>query len=82
MEKLPIKKMKRKFNYLEKIIILPNAQMKEINIDSSSGTILGYDLIDGKWIYSVDIEGKEEIYSICEENIKSKGTYDDQSKFY
>lgn len=74
--------MKRKYNYLEKVIILSNTQMKALEIEGLSGTILGYDLIDGRWIYSVDIEGKEELYSIEQENIKSIGIYDDQSKFY
>jgi hypothetical protein len=74
--------MKRKYNYLERVIILSNTQTKELQIEGLSGTILGHDLIDGRWIYSVDIEGKEELYSIEQESIQSRGTYDDQSKFY
>lgn len=74
--------MKRKYNYLEKIIILSNPQMKELEISGSKGTILGYDLIDRKWIYSVDIEDKELLYSVGEINIITTGEYDEQSKFY
>jgi hypothetical protein len=74
--------MKRKFNYLEKITVLITSQTQELGVSGSSGTILGYDLVDGEWIYSIDIDGKEEIFSISEKNIQTTGKYDDKSKFY
>jgi hypothetical protein len=74
--------MERKYNYLEKIIVLTTSQTQELGVAGSSGTILGYDLVDEEWIYSVDIDGKEEIFSINENSIQTTGKYDDKSKFY
>lgn len=74
--------MKRKFNYLEKVIVLSNSETMGLTINGLSGTILGYDLIDGKWIYSVDIDQKEEIYSVHEKSLKSLGIIGEENQFY
>jgi len=74
--------MERKYNYLEKVIVLSNVHLKELEISGCSGTILGFDFVDGNWIYSIDIKGKEVLYSISELDIITTGEYDDEAKYY
>lgn len=51
-------------------------------IDGLLGTILGFNLVDNGWIYSVDVKGKEELHSIEESDLISTGKKDEISNFY
>jgi len=77
-----IKKNKRKFDYLEIIKILSNKNMLEQGLAGHLGSILGYDFVDGIWIYTVDIVEMEFAYSIDEVDMISTGEFDEEKKFY
>jgi hypothetical protein len=74
--------MKRKFAYLEIVTVLETKENIEDNIAGLNGTILGYDFVDGSWVYSVDIVGEEELYSLDESEISTTGKMNKESNFY
>jgi hypothetical protein len=77
-----MKKKERKFKYLEIVIVKENSENNQNKISGLKGTVLGYNIVDGKWIYAVDIEGIEECYGIDESDLLFTGLMNKKSNFY
>ena len=67
---------------MEIVKIKQSPRTENFKINGLQGTILGFNFVDNEWIYSVDVEGKEELHSIEEPDIVSTGEMDDISNFY
>lgn len=77
-----MKSVKNKFQHLEIVKIATNPRTVEHKINNTTGTILGFDYIDNEWIYSVDIEEQEALFSLNESDLIGTGKIDDISNFY
>ncbi len=73
---------KRKYKYLEKVIVQPSEDNMKDEIAGRQGTILGYDFFENQWFYQVDIEGAMMLYSLREDELTSTGHFDKENKFY